>query len=148
MPKDEWDPFQELVQLRKRFTELFEQSFLGSLSEDQGPKSHWTPPVDVYHDGNQVVVKVEIPGVNRSEVDIQFKGNQLVIRGTRSPGCSSGQTVFHRVERQHGPFERVLPLNEAISVDDIQAQYHDGVLTIELPLQIGPVERKIKLTGD
>ncbi len=145
MPKDEWDPFHELIQLRKRFSELFERSFVGSLADEQGPQSYWSPPVDVYRDEGKVEVRAEIPGIDQKDVDIEIKGNQLLIRGTRSPSRRSGQMIFHRLERQYGPFERTIQLNEPIAVDDISASYDNGVLTVTLPLGIGPIEKKIKI---
>lgn len=148
MPKDEWNPLQELVRLRRRFNELFERSFLGAMPEDQVQHLHWEPPVDVYREGDSVVVLAEIPGVSRDQIDIEFKGNRLTIRGIRQPSSDDGQAIYHRLERRHGPFERQIVLNDPVVVDGIQAGYTDGVLTVELPLRTGPLTKKITIASD
>lgn len=147
MTEYELNPFQELMQLRRRFNEIFERSFTGSLTES-AVQSSWSPPLDVYREGDRVLVQVELPGVDREDVDIQIKGSRLTISGMRKPACGAGQAVFHRVERQHGPFERSLSITEPIEVDRVRARYDDGVLTVELPLRLRPQERKIELTED
>lgn len=148
MTRDVWNPLEELVRLRRRFNELFERSFVGPMTEDQAMRHHWEPPIDVYREGDKVVVLAEIPGVSRDQIDLEFKGNRLSIRGLRHPSSDDGQAVYHRLERQHGPFERVVILNDPIIIDAIRAGYADGILTIELPLRVGPVTRKIELASD
>ena len=147
MPKNEWNPLQEVVRLRKSFNELFERSFLGALADDQTIHDHWSPLVDVYQTTDRVVVLAELPGVDQNEVDIEFKSNKLTIRGTRAPARGAGQAVFHRVERQHGPFERTVILQEPVLVDEIEATYEGGILTVVLPLRNAPIEKKIKLNS-
>ncbi len=146
MPRDEWNPLQELMQLRKRFDEIFERSFMGNLSDDQVQQNFWKPAVDVYRDDERIVVTAEIPGVSRKDIDIEFRDSQLVIKGNRVQSDNPGQTVYHRIERRHGPFKRIITLNEPIEVDSIEATYQDGVLTILLPLRTGPNIRKIQLS--
>ncbi len=146
MPRDEWNPLQELMQLRKRFDEIFERSFLGNLSDDQVQQNYWEPAVDVYRDDERIVVTAEIPGVLRKDMDIEFRDSQLLIRGNRSQHTRIREAVYHRIERRHGPFERVITLNEPIDVDSIEASLEHGVLTVLLPLRTGPNVRKIQLS--
>jgi len=148
MPRDEWNPLEELVKLRRRFNDLFERSFVGALPEDQVQRPNWEPAVDVFREGDAVIVNAEIPGVSRADIDLEFKGNRLTIRGNRRPTSDDGQAIYHRLERQHGPFERVVVLNDPIVVDGIQASYADGILRVQLPLRTGPVTRKIQLSTD
>jgi HSP20 family protein len=145
MTKDEWDPFQELIQLRKRFSELFERSFIGSLSDEQSSQNRWVPPVDVYHNSKRVIVNVEIPGMKKDDIQIEYREKRLEIRGNRQPACKVGQAVYHRVERQYGPFERKIDIRTPIDLDHIEATYDNGLLTVTLPIRSGPLKKKINV---
>ena len=145
MENKEWDPFYELVQLRKKFSELFERSFIGGMSDADSTQNYWVPPVDVFRDDDLVVVKAEIPGVSKKEIEVEFKDNHLQIKGCRVPASGKGKAVFHRIERQHGPFLRRLSLTEPIEVEMIEASYDLGVLTIHLPVRKGSRQKKIVL---
>ncbi len=147
MPMEKWDPFQEFLKLRNIFNELFERSFREhSLGEDVGP-DYWTPPVDVYDNEDEMVIHMEIPGVNREEIDIEFSGGKLVIKGERLPTCGKGQAEYHRIERQHGPFRRIVDLPVPVKTENVQARYEHGVLTIVLPTHQKTKAKKIPINA-
>ena len=144
MPLEDWDPFQELNRLRKRFDELFERGFRSGLA-GEAIEEHWTPPVDVMEGNDLMLVFVEIPGIVQSDIDLQFADGRLVIQGERMPS-SGAEASFHRMERRHGPFRRVLDLGGHIDVAGLKALYELEVSLVELPMQGKSGNRKIEVT--
>ena len=145
MPMDKWDPFQEFLKLRNIFNELFERSFREhGLGEDVDP-DFWKPPVDIYDSQDELVIQMEVPGVNRDEIDIEFSGSALIVKGERLPSFGKGQAEYHRIERQHGPFKRVIELPMPVDTDKIKATYNFGVLSIVLPIHSDSKAKKIPI---
>jgi HSP20 family protein len=132
---DKWDPFQEFLKLRNIFNELFERSFREhSLGEEMGP-DFWMPPVDICSNSQEMTVRMEIPGIDREKVEIEFSGKSLIVKGERMPSFGKGQADYHRIERRHGPFKRVIELRAPVETENIKASYDLGVLTIVLPIR-------------
>lgn len=147
MPREKWDPFQDLLNIRNRFMELVDRSFREELLvEGVGPES-WAPVADFYATEEGLVLELEIPGMNREDIEINFQGKQLIIRGYRSLTFAAGQATVHRMERRHGPFRRVLEIPMAIDANRIQAHYTDGVLTVNLPYPGNTQEKKIPVAS-
>ena len=96
----------------------------------------FTPNVDVYYCGEpqQAVVKVDLAGVELSDVGIEVSGRQLAIMGERPVQETEGR-VYQQVEIPSGPFRRVVELQVDVDAERAKATYEDGVLRIELPLQ-------------
>lgn len=145
MPMEKLDPFQEFLKLRNIFNELFERSFREhGLGEDVGT-DYWMPPVDIFDDRDQVSIQMEIPGVNREDIDIEFSGDALIVKGERLPTYGEGQAEYHRIERKHGPFKRVIDLTIPVETEKIEASYDYGVLTIVLPIRRDARAKKIPI---
>jgi HSP20 family protein len=134
MPFDEWDPFRELINLRNRFDELFERQLSSAFLGGNAPRPTWAPPVDVFEDGAHLVVQAEIPGVDESSISVEYHDQVLAIRGER-PTVGEGARSYHRIERQHGPFERLVRVDAPVDVDAIAARFEAGVLTVRLPVR-------------
>ncbi len=96
----------------------------------------FTPNVDVYYCGDpqQAVVKVDLAGVELSDVGIEVSGRQLAIMGERPVQETEGR-VYQQVEIPSGPFRRVVELQVDVDAERAKATYEDGVLRIELPLR-------------
>ena len=98
----------------------------------------WAPPVDVFYvDGPpRAVVHVELPGVDPATIDLEVRGRELVVRGTRPPdeGGREGSRLYQQVEIARGPFRRVVELGAVVAADDAVARYEAGILEVRLPL--------------
>ncbi|MDR3621847.1 MAG: Hsp20/alpha crystallin family protein [Paludisphaera borealis] len=92
----------------------------------------WSPPVDVYETPEEVVVVVEIPGVDASQVELSVANSLLIIRGTRTPGARPDAHLRLR-ERRFGSFLRQVAISGEVDFDAAQAETVNGVLTIRLP---------------
>lgn len=102
----------------------------------------WHPYCDVYETGGDLVVKLELAGVNPAEVSVSLQGRHLVVRGLRRDvGQGDDQRIYHTMEINQGAFERVIVVPESCAGTQAASYYRDGILEIRLPKRAkGPVE--------
>jgi HSP20 family protein len=93
----------------------------------------WAPRIDVYEEGNELVVRADLPGVKREEVQVTVDGDQLVLRGERKEEKEIKEERYYRSERSYGSFYRSITLPGAVDPKDIKAQLRDGVLEVRVP---------------
>lgn len=131
-----WDPFRNVTTLQDRINRLFEDSFPHSGQRDDDmelPPCAWRPTVDIYETESGVVIKADLPGVNKENVAVEVKDNILSIKGQRESDTEVDNERYYRRERCHGSFHRAFTLQSAISPDKIKAKFKDGVLHVEVP---------------
>jgi HSP20 family protein len=80
-----------------------------------------------------IVIRVEIPGMAKDELDIDIHGNALRIRGEKHPGAEQEGRLYHLMERAYGKFERCIPLPHGVSTEAAEVSYRDGVVIVILP---------------
>lgn len=98
-----------------------------------GTKGDIAPAVDVFEEGNEVVVKAELPGMKREEVDVRLSGNMLTIAGEKRSEGTVERKDFLRLERTYGSFSRTLRLPEGIRSESAKAHFVNGVLEVRIP---------------
>jgi HSP20 family protein len=125
-----WSPLDRLAMLRDEFNRLFEWT---APSRDSGFFSGWTPALDVYDDKDRLVVKVELPGLKKDEINISLHDGTLTVSGERKAEHEVKEGQTFRSERYFGKFQRNLTLPTAVDSGKVQAAYTDGVLSIDLP---------------
>ncbi|MGH9330579.1 MAG: Hsp20/alpha crystallin family protein, partial [Vicinamibacterales bacterium] len=103
---------------------------LDGLAERDG--EGWLPPVDVYETPDRYIVTAELPGMDHRDIKIDAREEGLSLRGRR-PDAGIPPHAYHRIERGQGPFERRFVFAEPIDVEQIAAEFHDGVLAITIP---------------
>lgn len=101
----------------------------------------WTPRMDAFTRNGMFVVKAELPGMKKDEVQVTLEEGDLVIQGERKFEQEVKEEDFHRMERRVGQFYRRLPLPFEVKPQQIKAEFHDGVLEVTFPK---PVEKKEK----
>jgi HSP20 family protein len=124
----------ELKRLTERVGRLF--SVLQEAAEAQMPAiaGAWAPPVDVCETASAICIRIELPGVNASQIKIGLNGNKLRIYGEKKKKHLRQRIVSHLCsERSYGHFDRVVPLRWTISVKDATAELANGMLLINLP---------------
>lgn len=102
------------------------------------------PPVNVFRKGDDYVAVVELPGIDKTALNIEAKENQIRISGTKSGDYGDGISL-HRRERRFGSFDRTLAVPEAINPDGIRAEYHDGILAVFIPRAESAKPRQITI---
>ncbi len=128
-----WDPFRDLVSIQDRMNKLFEQTLSKSRSDEAASATTWTPAVDIYETAETIVIKAELPGVAREDVDIQIQDSTLVLKGERRFSKDVQEESYLRIERTYGPFHRSFTLPATVQQDNVRAVMRDGVLELVLP---------------
>ena len=130
----ERDLFANFERMRREMDQLFGdwpgRGLVGAHS------SGFSPKIDLYYCGNpqRAIVKVDLSGVELSDVSIEVSGRELVISGERPVQETEGR-VYQQVEIDSGPFRRIVELQVDVDAERAKATYEDGVLRVELPLR-------------
>jgi HSP20 family protein len=91
------------------------------------------PSTDVYEKDGNLVVKAELPGMKKEDIEVTLDQGDLVIRGERKAESEVTEEDYYRLERSYGSFYRRLPLGFHVTAEQIAASYHDGVLEVRIP---------------
>jgi HSP20 family protein len=128
----ERDLFANFERMRREMDELFGDAFERRLAPRRGG---FSPAVDVYYAGDppRAVVQADLAGIDPSEIDLEIRGRELVLIGSRKPPEAEGR-LYQQLEVEHGPFRRVVSLGAEVDADQAKAVYEDGMLVITLPL--------------
>lgn len=122
-------PWQEgFTRMQKEFEELLDRLF---HAEDGG--AWFTPRVDMTETETEFEVKVDLPGLKPEEVKVELRNGELWITGERKEEKEEKDKTYHRVERRHGEFRRVLPIPAEVNEERIEARFENGVLTVTIP---------------
>jgi HSP20 family protein len=140
-----WDPFREFSTLQDRMNRLFRDSYGPEGREESLTTSQFAPAVDVYEDEHQVTLKIEVPGVDEKDIDVQIENNVLTVHGERKFEKEEKEENFRRVERQYGSFTRTFTLPTTVDAENVQASYDKGVLKIALPKKAEAKPKQIKV---
>ncbi len=98
------------------------------------PDTYWIPNTDVYACESGLVVKVELAGIRREDLELLVEGNQLKITGQRPDGCRPSKCRFLVMEINYGPFETVIELPPGYDLARARAVYQNGFLRIDVPV--------------
>lgn len=128
-----WDPLRDLLSIQDRMNRLFEQTLSRSRVVEGIAASTWAPAVDIYETPERIVLKAELPGLSRDDIEIQMRGTTLILRGERRFAKDVEQENYLRIERAYGTFQRSFTLPATIQQDKIRAVFRDGVLELTLP---------------
>jgi HSP20 family protein len=130
------DPFRELAGMQERMSRLMGDLYSRRADDDLMASGSWLPPVDIFQNGNhELVLKAELPGIKREDIDIRVENNTLTIRGERKFAQDVKEDQYHRIERSYGSFSRSFSLPNTIASDKVSAEFKDGILTVTLPVR-------------
>jgi HSP20 family protein len=127
-----WANLGRLTDLRDEIDRLFE-SPLSELTRTSNLLSGWTPALDVFENKDNFVVKAELPGMKKEDIEVSLHDGSLSISGERKSETKHEDAEVYRAERFFGRFQRTVTLPTPVAADKVKAQYKDGVLTITLP---------------
>jgi HSP20 family protein len=128
------DPFRELVAMQDRIARLFGDVYV--RDEDTGFRGSWTPAVDIFEtDNHDLVLKAELPGLNREDVDVTIENGTLVLKGSKKFDAEVKEENYRRVERSYGTFHRSFTLPNTVDPSRVSAEFKNGVLTVRLPFR-------------
>ena len=139
-----FDPFRDLVRMQERLNHIFGDADRGN--DDVLSRGDWMPPVDIFeNERHEIVLKAELPGISREDIDIRVDNNLLTIRGERKRDQETKQESYHRVERVYGAFTRSFQLPSTVNAEQVAAEFKDGLLTVVLPPREEAKPRQIQV---
>lgn len=141
-----WDPFRDLSVLQDRINRVFNEQINRSEGENTSTRA-WTPVVDIMENEGELVVRAEIPGMHREDIDIEVTSESLTIRGERKFNQEENEKYI-RVERPYGPFQRSFSIGVPVQSDKVKASYHDGILEIVIPKAEEVRPKKIQINAE
>jgi HSP20 family protein len=138
----------EFSTLQDRVNRIFRESYSPEGPGDALTTANFAPPVDVYEDEHGVTLKIEVPGINEKDIDVSIENNTLTVRGERTVEKDEKEENFQRVERQYGSFTRSFTLPNSVDLDQVSANYNQGVLKIRLAKKAEAKPKQIKVNVD
>ena len=127
-----FDPFRDMDRLAEQL--------LGSA------RNAATMPIDLYRAGDHFVLHVDLPGVDPGSVDVSVEGRSLTIQAVRTSREATNEVQWLARERSVGTYARQLTLGDGLALDQIDATYADGVLTLTIPVSERAKPRKIEVS--
>jgi HSP20 family protein len=139
-------PLQDVAVLQNRLNSIFNDfaSPEGQTSESLAMGS-FVPPVDIYEDAQNLVLKLEVPGVKQEDLDIRLENQTMSIKGERKFESDQKEENFHRIERRYGSFVRSFTLPPTVDTAAAKASYDAGVLTVSLPKKEAAKPKQVKI---
>ena len=128
-----WEPFRDLITMQERMTRLFDETLSRIWKEEGLQRGVWSPPVDVVDREHEILLKIDLPEMSQSEIDIKVDEGILTIKGERKFIKETPEERYIQMERPYGGFHRQFTLPKRIDQDKIKANYKDGVLYVALP---------------
>src|SRR4051812_43948881 len=128
------DPFREFAAMRDRMNRLFGNVHL--RDEDTSLRGSWVPAVDIFeNDNHDLVVRAELPGLSREDIEVTVENNTLILKGTKKFEQEVKEENYRRIERSYGTFHRSFTLPTTVDTSKVGADFKNGVLTVKLPFR-------------
>ena len=138
---EKWDPFEELTTLRNRMDRL-----IARADDDVGIQpGHWAPTADLVETDEAILLKAELPGVDRKDISIDVENNLLTLQGEREYKGEKEEKGFKRIERSYGRFVRAFTIPPNVDAENISATYADGLLEVTMPKTGERKSKKIEI---
>jgi HSP20 family protein len=137
-----WDPYREVQSLQNRMN-----SFFRDMSGENDPlvAASFVSAVDIYEDEKKVLLKLEVPGIEEKDLDVRVENHTLTVKFERKFEQEEKEENFHRIERRYGSFSRAFTLPTSVDVENVKANYQNGVLQLELAKKPGAQPKQIKV---
>lgn len=132
--------------LRQEMDDLFARFWDGNQDRDLFATT-FAPSVDLVEGDNAFEIRLDIPGVEAKDIDVQVHGNTVAISGQRKEEKEEQGKTFHCIERRSGSFSRTLSLPCKVNAEEVAAEYTKGVLTVKLPKSEEAKATKVNVKG-
>lgn len=129
------EPFAMMRRMSEEMDRMVER-FIGRSAGFSATSSlpQWTPPIEVAQVGNEMLITADLPGLSSADVNVEVRGDKLLIEGHRQENHHGGDPLLRRSERRYGRFYRMIALPHGADVDTAQAVMENGVLQVRLPI--------------
>jgi len=144
-----WESLRELSAMQDRMNRanrLFRESYSPEGPEEALTTTALAPPVDIYEDEHNIILKIDVPGIDEKDIDVSVQNNTLTVHGERKIEKEEKEENFRRVERQYGSFTRSFTLPSSVDPGQVSARCDKGVLKINLAKKAEAKPTQIKVT--
>jgi len=141
-----WEPIKDLLNIKERMNRIFEESIARSRGKKDFDAVSWSPPVDIYEHEDCIVLKAELPGIKKSDINIELHRDTLILKGHRRRKKESLEENYLLLERHFGSFTRIFNLPKMVQPDGIKASYKNGILELILPKAKEEKPKKIQIS--
>ena len=139
-----WEPFAGFGDVRSVFNDLFDENF--GRSSAQPSMSKWYPAVDVLESKESYLIRAELPGMKREDINVEVKDGTLLLSGERKSEKPAEGVEYRHAERVAAKFWRSFSLPETVKQEGIEATYKDGILEIRVPKVEEAKPRQIEIS--
>jgi HSP20 family protein len=148
-----WESLREFSAMQERMNRM--NRLLRESHSPEGPEEALTtttlaPPVDIYEDEHNIVLKIDVPGIDERDMDVRIQNSTLTVHGERKIEKEEKEENFRRVERQYGSFTRSFTLPSSVDPGQVSARCDKGVLKINLAKRVEakPTQIKVSVGGE
>jgi HSP20 family protein len=142
-----WEPVRELNTIQSEMNRLFNTFFDTPTGNGPSLGRRWMPAMDLVEDGDDFVLRADLPGVSEKDVNIELEDNVLTISGQRKSEKEERKEGYYRVERASGSFSRSLTLPEGVDPERVRASFDRGVLEVRIPKPEQRKPRKVTISA-
>jgi HSP20 family protein len=148
-----WESLREFSAMQERMNRmnrLFRESYSPEGPEEALTTTTLAPPVDIYEDEHNIVLKIDVPGIDERDIDVRIQNSTLTVHGERKIEKEEKEENFRRVERQYGSFTRSFTLPSSVDPGQVSAHCDRGVLKINLAKRVEakPTQIKVSVGGE
>ena len=138
--------FPMLDRLSREFDTLFDRFGFEKPFFERTPAAMWTPTMEMVTKPNELLVKVDVPGMKKEDLTIEMTDEHMVVKGERRQEKEEKKDGYIKTERSYGSFVRTVPLPEGVKPESAKAAMHDGVLEITMPMiKVEPQRRRLEI---
>ena len=139
-----WNPMRDMLGLQQRMDRIMKDVFLPAQNFNREDTLwDWNPKVDIYDEDGHIVLKAELPGIDKKDIEVDVKDRILTLKGERSSDNEIKKDTYLQRERSFGKFERSFTLPVNVKAEDIKAVYKDGLLKVEIPKPLDSKPKQI-----
>jgi HSP20 family protein len=138
-------PLADVAVLQNRLNSIFSDFARTEGEQESLAMGSFIPPVDVYEDAQQLVLKLEVPGLKQQDLNVQVENQTLTVKGERKFEKDEKEENFHRIERRYGSFVRSFTLPQTVDAGSVKANYEHGVLTVSLAKKEAAKPKQVKV---
>jgi HSP20 family protein len=128
-----WEPFREVESLQKEMNRLFDRLVPTDVGNGEKMGLSFIPAAEITETPEAVQLKLEIPGMEAKDLNVEVTADSLTINGERKSEIKTEEEGFTRTEFRYGKFHRVIPLPVQVDNNNVTAEYKDGILNLTLP---------------
>jgi len=140
-----WNAIKDFIEIQDKITRIFESAFPHFRSAEAEIQNYWSPAVDIYEDKESYILWIDLPGVEKDDINLKVEENSLIIKGERKSPADTEKQNYLKAERQMGNFYRSFTLPRHIDIEAIQAKYDNGVLQLKIPKKSEVKSKEIKI---